>query len=47
MSNKDGWEFGWCGKCFIPLHATSALKHELKIKKGVIAPVLCSVYSIE
>jgi len=36
MNDKDGWECGWCGKFFTPLHATRALKHVLKIKKGGI-----------
>ena len=36
MNDKDGWECSWCGKFFTPLHATRALKHVLKIKKGGI-----------
>ena len=36
MNDKDGWECGWCGKFFTPPHATRALKHVLKIKKGGI-----------
>ena len=57
MNDKDGWECGWCGKFFTPPHATRALKHVLKIKKGgiiackaLIPPppsVHCLVYSIE
>ena len=35
MNDKDGWECGWCGKFFTPPHATRALKHVLKIKRGV------------
>jgi hypothetical protein len=34
---KDGWECGWCGKIFAPRHASRALQHVLKIKKGNIA----------
>ena len=36
LNDKDGWECNWCGKFFTPLHATRALKHVLKIKKGGI-----------
>ena len=36
MNDKDGWECSWCGKFFTPLHATRALKHVLKIKRGVL-----------
>jgi hypothetical protein len=36
MNDKDGFECGWCGKFFTPVHATRALKHVLKIKKGVL-----------
>jgi hypothetical protein len=36
LNNKDGWECGWCGCFFSPRHATRALKHVLKIKKGGI-----------
>jgi hypothetical protein len=36
MNDKDGFECGWCGKFFTPVHATRALKHVLKIKKGGI-----------
>jgi hypothetical protein len=35
---KHGWECGWCGKIFSPRHASRALQHVLKIKKGNIAP---------
>ena len=34
---KDGWECGWCGKIFAPMHASRAFRHVLKIKKGYIA----------
>ena len=37
VNGKDGWECGWCGKFYSPRHATRALKHLLKIKKGDIA----------
>ena len=37
VNGKDGWECGWCGKFYAPRHATRALKHLLKIKKGDIA----------
>lgn len=51
MNNKDGWDCGWCSKFFTPLHATRALKHVFKIKKGGIiackALIHCLVYSIE
>ena len=36
MNDKEGWECGWCGVFFSPRHATRALKHVLKIKKGGI-----------
>ena len=36
MNGKEGWECGWCGVFFSPWHATRALKHVLKIKKGGI-----------
>ena len=36
MNDKDVFECGWCGKFFTPVHATRALKHVLKIKKGGI-----------
>jgi hypothetical protein len=31
---KDVWECGWCGKPFAPRHASRALWHVMKIKKG-------------
>jgi hypothetical protein len=34
---KEGWECGWRGKLFVPRHASRALRHLLKIKKGDIA----------
>ncbi len=34
---KDGWECGWCGKIFAPRHASRALQHVFKIKRGNIA----------
>jgi hypothetical protein len=37
VDGKDGWECGWCGNFYSPRHATRALKHLLKIKKGDIA----------
>ena len=43
MNDKDGWECGWCGKFFTPLHATRALKHVLKIKKGGIIAIACEL----
>ena len=35
-NDKDGWECGWCGKFFTPLHTTRAFKHVLKIKREVL-----------
>ena len=37
VNGKEGWECGWCGNFYSPRHATRALKHLLKIKKGDIA----------
>ncbi len=34
---KDGWECGWCGKIFTPRHASRALWHVLKFKRGDFA----------
>ena len=34
---KEGWECGWCGKVFVPRHASRALCHVLKINKCDIA----------
>jgi hypothetical protein len=42
MNDKDGWECSWCGKFFTPLHATRALKHVLKTKKGGI--IACKAF---
>jgi hypothetical protein len=40
---KHGWECGWCGKIFLPRHASRALRHVLKIKKGDIAPCKATI----
>jgi hypothetical protein len=40
---KDRWECGWCGKICAPRHASRALWHVLKIKRGDIAVCKVSV----
>lgn len=35
--DKDGWNCAWCGDDFVPVHATRAVTHVLKIRNEGIA----------